>query len=60
MQSPSHNTQKVTGSRVKADHLRMKGEPTLVLNKEEGKTGSDGGQFIYDERGWGAGIRPEL
>lgn len=60
MQGPSHKTQKVTGSRVKADHLRMKGEPPLVLNKKEGKTGSDGGQCICDERGWEAGIPPEL
>lgn len=41
MQRPSHKTQKVTGSRVKADKLRMKsGEPTLVLSKEKGKIGT--------------------
>lgn len=41
-QRPSHKTQKVTGSRVKADQLRTKGgEPTLVLSKEKGKIGTD-------------------
>lgn len=53
MQRPSHKTQRVTGSRVKTDQLRMKsGEPTLVLSKEKGKIGTDEAYLMKGVKSW--------